>query len=337
MSENNLNKKIVSAGDLESFTYCPLSLWLKKKRYKQNKEYIKRGILLHRKIAGNVDSIRKIEKKAHTFEQYILPLSIGASIIAIIAIIFHPSWNVHKWRNIFVILSLIWLFHASFFFYRGEREKDKRLQPKYEMVILISAMIATLIALFSLTELLPSMTTFSRTLVLLSLGWLIFANIFFYISSIYLVESILKRKKYNIEKCGIDYVDFGENNRLLVSKKNGLNGRPDYIITDKEGRHMPVEVKTGVKPRYPYFSHIVQIGVYSLLVEDLYGHCPGGFLRYGDKMFLIRLNEELTETIKEIRSNLLKGLQRNSMHRNHERKGKCKNCSMREHCPEKLG
>jgi CRISPR-associated exonuclease Cas4 len=173
-------------------------------------------------------------------------------------------------------------------------------------------------------------------LVLLSLGWLIFANIFFYISSIYLVESLLKRKKYNIEKCGIDYVDFGKSSSLLVSKKYGLNGKPDYIITDKEGRHMPVEVKTGEKPRYPYFSHIVQIGVYSLLVEDLYGQCPGGYLRYGDKMFFIRLNEKLRKTIKENRSNLLKGLQKGSMHRNHTRKGKCKNCSMRENCPEKL-
>ncbi|MBN1214299.1 MAG: Dna2/Cas4 domain-containing protein [Candidatus Lokiarchaeota archaeon] len=337
MNKNKLNKKIISAGDLESFTYCPLSLWLKKKRYRQNRKYTKRGILLHRKIAENVDNIRKMEKKAHTFEQYILPLSIGASIIAIIAIIFHPSWNVNKWRNIFIILSLIWLFHSSFFFYRAEREKDKSLQPKYEMVILISAMISILIALFSFTEFLPSVKTFSRILVILSLGWLVFANIFFYISSMYLVESLLKRKKYNIEKCVIDYVDFGKSSSLLVSEKHGLKGRPDYIITDKEGRHMPVEVKTGVKPRYPYFSHIVQIGVYSLLVEDLYGHCPGGFLRYGNKMFFIRLNEKLRVTIKEVRSRLLKGLQRDIMHRNHARKGKCKNCSMREHCPEKLG
>ena len=97
---------------------------------------------------------------------------------------------------------------------------------------------------------------------------------------------------------------------------------------------MPIEIKTGIKPRYPYFSHIVQIGVYSLLVEDLYGHCQGGVLRYGDKTFFIKLNEKLRATIKENRNKLLKDLQKGSMHRNHRRRGKCKKCSMREKCPD---
>lgn len=336
MTISNLNKKIISAGDLESYAYCPVSLCLKKKGFKQDRDHTERGILLHNKMTGNINNIRKMEKKAHTIEQYISPLAIWASIISIIAIIFHPTWNADIWRDIFLILSLIWLLHALFFFYKAEKIKNKKLRPKYEIVILLSAMISTIIALFSLSELLPSETTISRILSLLALCWLMCSNILFYISSRYLEESLLKRKEYKIKRSRIDYVDYGKSNKLLVSKRYGLSGRPDYIISDKKGRHMPVEIKTGVKPRYPYFSHIVQIGVYGFLVEDLYGYCPGGLLRYKDKTFFIELDEKLGRTIKEIRINLLNDLKNGSMHRNHERRGKCKNCSMRENCPEKI-
>ena len=336
MRQNIRKRKIISAGDLESYAYCPLSFFLKKMGYSQEQEYIKNGISTHKRITRNINKIRKIEKRAHLFESYILPFSIGSSIIALIAIIFHPTWNVEIWREIFIILSLIWLFYAIFILYKTERGTNKNLRPKYETVILISAIFSTVIALFSLSDFLPSFPVLSKVLSLLSLFWLIWANIFFYISSIYLEESLLKRKKYKVEKSLIEYVDYGKSDDVLVSKEHGLSGKPDYITIDKYNQHIPIEIKTGRKPRYPYFSHIIQIGVYALLVDQLYGHCPGGVIRYDEKAFFVKLNEKLRRTVKEIRCKIIRDLQKESMHRNHGRKGKCKNCSMRENCPERL-
>jgi CRISPR-associated exonuclease Cas4 len=162
------------------------------------------------------------------------------------------------------------------------------------------------------------------------------ANIFFYTSSIYLEESLLKRKKYKVEKSKIEYVDYGKSDEVLISKEYGLSGKPDYITIDKNGQHIPIEIKTGKKPGYPYFSHIIQIGVYALLVDQLFGHCPGGLIRYGNKTFFVKLNEKLKTAIKDIRCQLIRELQNESMHRNHGRKGKCKNCSMMKNCPERL-
>ena len=45
---------------------------------------------------------------------------------------------------------------------------------------------------------------------------------------------------------------------------------------------IPVEVKTGRKPKAPFFSHVLQIGAYCLLSEETFGTKPThGLIRYG--------------------------------------------------------
>jgi CRISPR-associated exonuclease Cas4 len=330
-----MEKEMVSAGDLEKYAYCPLSWWLNKMGYQTNSNSSKVGIEQHREIAERMDEIRKKERRANTYERYVPIFAIGASVIAVISITFDLKWRGDIWTNIFIILSLIWLLNSSFFLYKAERVSIKSLKPKYETMILASAIGATIISIFAITSLLPSNILLSRILSILSLAWLIGANLFFYISFYLSRECLLKRKEYKIGEEKIEYVDDGKETPPLISKKYGLRGRPDYII-ERDGRYIPVEVKTGNTPKHPFFSHIVQVGVYCLLVMEEYGDCPYGVIKYGKKEFEVKLDQRLKDTIGEIKEKLLEDLEKGTTHRNHNRKGKCMNCSRRENCPESL-
>ncbi len=124
---------------------------------------------------------------------------------------------------------------------------------------------------------------------------------------------------------------------LLIDRESGLRGRPNQIvIIDQE--FIPVEQKSGKPPRFPHDSHKLQVLSYLKLVESSTGHTPSyGVINYGnEKVFKVLWNNEnrqLLETrIKEIHQAMVSG----ETHRNHERIGKCKNCSRAHACPERL-
>ena len=52
----------------------------------------------------------------------------------------------------------------------------------------------------------------------------------------------------------------------LFSSKYGLAGKPDFILHTKDGL-IPLEIKHANKPRQPYFSHVMQLISYCLLIE----------------------------------------------------------------------
>jgi len=73
-------------------------------------------------------------------------------------------------------------------------------------------------------------------------------------------------------------------------------------------------------------------------VESSTGHAPSyGVINYGnEKVFKVLWNNEnrqhLESQIKEIQQAMVSG----EVHRNHDRIGKCKNCSRAHACPERL-
>ena len=189
---------IISAGDMESYAYCPLAWWLKKHERAIHDEISKSGIQKHRDLLEKVTKIQLKEKRAYTYEILVPIFAIGASIISIFAISFHPSWKLDIWRNMFIIFSLIWLLHSIFFLYKSEKVKIRSLRPKYEMMILASAIGATIISLFAVSSLFPDDLLLSRILGVIAMGWLIGASLFFYISTYLFEDSILKRREYKI-------------------------------------------------------------------------------------------------------------------------------------------
>jgi len=72
-------------------------------------------------------------------------------------------------------------------------------------------------------------------------------------------------------------------------------------------------------------------------MEDEYGNAPPhGILRYGTVEHEIEYNEELKHLVLE-KIEDMRGLEKSGeAHRNHNRPGKCRSCSRRNDCPEKL-
>jgi CRISPR-associated exonuclease Cas4 len=128
--------------------------------------------------------------------------------------------------------------------------------------------------------------------------------------------------------------------KLFKSQKLRISGRPDAII-EVDGKAIPVELKTGKVPQGPYFSHILQLGAYGLLMEEEYGTLPPyGLIKYGpkgeEKEFKVEMDKRLMFTLAGKIGEMRLSLESGEAHRNHNRPGKCTNCSRRKNCPESL-
>ncbi len=135
----------------------------------------------------------------------------------------------------------------------------------------------------------------------------------------------------------LSYSDDSKAAPLLIDESTGLRGRPDQIIKIDD-EYIPVEQKTGRIPTKPYLSHTMQLLGYLQLIEVSTGTQPTfGALRYGENVaYQIEWDDEnkklLHEQVMEIQRLMVKG----GASRNHERIGKCRNCSRRRACPESL-
>jgi len=133
------------------------------------------------------------------------------------------------------------------------------------------------------------------------------------------------------------YSDDDESSNLLMDRESGLRGRPDQIVI-VDGEFIPVEQKTGRTPAKPHSSHRLQLLAYLHLVEKNTGKAsPYGVLRYGkENLHQIPWTEEAKEdlfnSVKEIQRLMVVG----GAKRNHERPGKCQNCSRRYACNQSL-
>ncbi len=96
----------------------------------------------------------------------------------------------------------------------------------------------------------------------------------------------LARRRAERRHGRLESVDLG-GGREVASARWRLVGRPDAIRRTRDGRAVPVEVKSRPAPRGgPAYSHLVQVWAYCLLLEDAEGRAPPmGVLRYADREF----------------------------------------------------
>ena len=116
-----------------------------------------------------------------------------------------------------------------------------------------------------------------------------------------------------------------------------LVGKPDYVVKDKNGMVVPVELKSGNAPAYPWDSHIMQLAAYCYLVERNFGQRPlHGIIRYQNKSFTIPytsvLETNLLALIKEIRV----AERTQSVPRSHNQPARCRACGYLQICDENL-
>lgn len=173
-------------------------------------------------------------------------------------------------------------------------------------------------------------------LILMSLLWLMVALGF-------LLRALWKEKeaKDYVATSGLvegelAYSDLDRPAETLRAEKFDLSGRPDYIVR-RGGTYIPVELKTGRTPDAPHDSHLMQLGVYCVLVEECYGARPAhGVLQYPERTFEVPFTDEFRDKVLETTLRMKLSEMTGVIHRNHERVGKCRGCSRRDGCPERL-
>jgi CRISPR-associated exonuclease Cas4 len=144
------------------------------------------------------------------------------------------------------------------------------------------------------------------------------------------------KKKYNIQKGKIIYSDLNKPGKPFFSKRYKIVGKPDYIINEKN-RYIPVEIKTG-HHLYPQKNHIIQLASYCQLLEENYGDfVPYGILIYENiHKFKIPFDPKMRYEFEAHLKDMRKMINRRKILRNHNNPRKCKNCSMRSYCSNKL-
>ena len=221
-----------------------------------------------------------------------------------------------------------------------EEEKSRETSTTLMTVV---AMIMTLVTLALVILLISSdqlRQNLGFILLIIGIGWMLVASFFLYRLLVSTEKVDKLRDDYKLGETDIETPDgLTKETPLLKSINHNLAGRPDYLIKENEIR-IPVEVKTGRRPRAPFFSHVLQIGGYCLLSEETFQKKPThGQIRYGfdnephDVKWDSDLRALVIEKLEDM-NDILEG--KAEAHRNHKRVGKCNNCSRRKGCPERL-
>lgn len=177
---------------------------------------------------------------------------------------------------------------------------------------------------------------FHWILILMSLTWL-------FVALGFLVRAIRKEDeaKQVVASSGLvegelAYSDLDRPADTLRSPRYELTGRPDYIVRRK-GTLIPVELKTGRTPASPHESHLMQLGVYCLLVEDAYAQRPAvGVLQYPERTFEVPFTDDFRDQVLQTTLRMRLAEMTGEVHRGHDQPGKCRGCSRRDGCPERL-
>jgi CRISPR-associated exonuclease Cas4 len=334
----NPRQEIISASDIERYCYCPLSWWLGRHGVDATGEAVDRGQKTHDKIGAELDTIKAKETEAKVFERLLIWFAVMASILALIGVTFVTSVESTLFKTVVDIIAVIWLMAALFYLYMGEKITIVGWKLKLEAAVVVSGMVITIIAILSIPLVLIVDKRVGLIFEILALVWLIGATAVLYFA-LKRHETIGEKKsQHGIKEGEVNYVDDAEakkRSEVLMSDLHNISGRPDYILKINN-KFIPVEIKTGRVPKGPLFSHIIQLACYMLIIENNYGTPPYGILRYGDREHKIDYTEELRRTLLEKIAEMRNILRTSEAHRNHRRPGKCRSCSRRDKCPERI-
>ncbi|MEC8610017.1 MAG: Dna2/Cas4 domain-containing protein [Candidatus Thermoplasmatota archaeon] len=363
----------VSASDLERFMYCPLSWQLAKEGTSGVGEAVEKGVEKHKEIHTEMneyqDALIRMRRSLLIWSWWfgiIIAFSIDAIAFVYIDDVMNAPIEFAKilsmWSVSFLIAAILsiilpwrnWLnMEQSMKEIRElkERFESTGLEPtwspigflggwfsagKTEASLLLSTIIIGIHAIALVAAEDRSQAGF--ILVVVAFIWTFLAT--WQLQNTLKAENevISNRKKIGLESgAEIIYSDDDKTSDLLVDEVSGLRGRPDQIVII-DGEFIPVEQKTGKIPKKPHKSHRLQLLAYISLVETSTGKTPPyGVLRYGDddvhQVFWDQhAQQHLKESIIEVQRLMVEG----GAKRNHEREGKCRNCSRRYACSDSL-
>jgi len=325
-------QRFISAGDIEKYSYCPLSWWLSIE-HDQASAALTEGVKSHDRLGKSLWKIDSGEKAARESERLVFWWAIVATVLAVVGLELLPLENADTISVILTVVALIWILAALFFLYKAAKSSIEGKVLSYEKIILVFAIAAVIIAANAVAFIVED-PGLARVVEALAIVWLAGASYFLYRSlrETEIAESL--RREFRV-KGKIEYIDV-DDAKVFRSEKHGLSGAPDYVI--KLGEHtIPVEEKTGRTPKGPLFSHILQVAAYCLLIEESTSKAPPyGIIKYPEHEHEIEYNQDLKNMLLQKTAEMRELLRTGNVHRNHNRPGKCVSCSRRESCSEKL-
>lgn len=316
----------------------------------------------------------RLRRKLTESEKLIIGFAIVATVLAINGLtIKHRDFviGMDSFGQILLILAIIWLDVSFLFLYfsfkggvvsgrlarefKGIKLKDLKPEtfdkiqidinklvweelPESERGALWFAVVALVLGINSILINFAPHDVFGLILEVIALIWLLGASFFLYYALRGSELSSRLRMMHGIKKGKILYTDkIDDTSDILVSEKYNISGRPDSILS-LDDKYIPLELKTGRVPKGPYFSHILQIAAYCLLVEETYNKAPPhGIIKYSkNHEFKIDYTPELKSLLLEKVGEIQVAIDGKKVHRNHNRVGKCRYCSRRKKCPERL-
>jgi CRISPR-associated exonuclease Cas4 len=160
------------------------------------------------------------------------------------------------------------------------------------------------------------------------------------IGVVLLAFSLRFEQKSGIPRGEILYEDAsGGAQEQFISKRLLMAGKPDYMIKDRNGDLIPVEVKSSNAPRAgrPYESHLMQLAAYFLLLEDvLQRPVPYGLIRYRNRTLRVANTDELRARLMDVIAQMRRLMAREVARRTHNRAQRCSRCSVAHACDERL-
>jgi len=320
----------ISAGDLEKFCYCPLS-WQLRDADVQEPPLVQ-GRESHDRMAEELNGIVRQEHRASFYARLVIAASVLATALALIGAFIVASGDIMLRARVLSVLALLWIGLAVTALYRSATAKSPLNIERNELGIITAAIMAMVLALNAV----PFFGFSQEQGVLaeaIALLLLVAASLSLHLSQVQ-AEGARRLRESRKVRGRIAYIGEGGAPRTLRDEEHGLSGRPDYIL-EIDGELVPVEVKTGRVPRGPLFSHIVQLAAYCLLLEKE-GRVSYGILRYGDAEHIIEFDSNLRTLLFTKLAEMRAAIESGEVHRDHERPGKCRSCSRRQVCPERL-
>ena len=370
--DSNSNLLRVSASDIERHAYCPLSWELAKKGNSGQGEAVELGKTKHAEIHNRVSEFKSKQVKFRRqmiiwtwwFTVIIAIVIDSVAIMMIDDVMLYPQdmarylamWSLSVLFAGITAIYIPWRKWLGFSeTIRAEKNKiiqeTKIIEPewedegfeggwfeagKVEISLLFSAMLLGIhsIALNGA----ENRQQAGFILIVLAMIWTLAASWQLQKALISENESELARKDVGLQPGSeVAYSDDEESAGLLIDKQTGIRGRPDQIVVI-DGEFIPIEQKTGRVPKRPHTSHRRQLLAYIHLVEiNTNRNTPYGILRYGnDDIHQILWDDEskneLFDQVQEIQRLMVEG----GAKRNHERIGKCQNCSRKYACSGSL-
>lgn len=366
---NNGDCLPVSASDLERYTYCPMSWYLSATGHSGQSDSIMAGIQRHKAIHEGVSNFEKsrlltmrnltiwqwwfavvvillIDTLAfmnindanfdtQEFSKLLALWSISCLLIAVAAILL-------PWRRALNIPDPMRDLHFDqqgavkpYFEPKGFKG-GWFLGGRLEVAFLIASIAIALhaMALQFASDREQAAYVFAVT----TIGWTLLASFRLQRALVSNNEAQLLAIENDIKSgTTVAYSDDDSTTGLLKNAMNGLRGRPDQIVII-DGEFIPVEQKTGKVPSKPHESHVLQVLAYASLVEATTGASPPyALLRYGpEQLHSISWDDEAKLKLDQFVKSVQKTMAEGGAIRNHDREGKCRNCSRRYACPDSL-